>query len=176
MKLKQYLSIIAIAAIAASCTKQGPAGPTGQNGANGVANIYTQQYSVGLNGQIDWTYVAAGSVWTATFTESDITDNNSDAVEVYWSNSASATAGWLALPFSDLDAAGDQLSYGFNDNIITFSYYGNPNFSPSAYGNTATIYFKVTVIPPAIQVKYPNVNWKDATQASQVPEVRAALK
>jgi len=171
MKLKHYLSIIAIAAVVASCSK-GDTGPQGPAGENGVANISTEQFAVtGAN----WNDPNSIYTWVATYVESDITDNNNDAVDVYWSNSSS---GWLALPVTNLISSGDELSYGFNDNSITFSYYtGGANSNPpSFYTLYSTIYFKVTVIPPAIQVKYPNVNWKNAAEvAANVPEVQAAL-
>ena len=171
MKLKHYLSIFSIAAAVASCSK-GETGPQGPAGANGVTNIYTQQYTVtGAN----WNDPNSTNTWIATFQESDITDNNNDAVDVYWSNSSS---GWLALPVTSLIYSGDELSYGFNNNSITFSYYTGPLYSnpPSFYTAYSTIYFKVTVIPPSIQVKYPNVNFKNAAEvAANVPEVQAAL-
>lgn len=171
MKLSHCLSIFAISAILASCAKEGPTGPQGPAGYDGVANINTRIYSVSTGG---WTYEGSDT-WTSTFGEPDISDNNVDAVEVYWSNSSNPASGWFALPVSDLDVTGDQLSYGFADNSITFSYYGNSN-SPDQYGNTSTLYFKVTVIPPSVQVKYPHVNWKNASEvAAQVPEVQAAL-
>jgi hypothetical protein len=166
MKITHYLSILAIGAVVfAGC--KGDTGDTGPQGPSGVANIDTKEYSVGAGG---WTQ-ASGTSWYATFVESDITDNNNDAVEAYWSNSSS---GWLALPFSNLDVSGDQLSYGFDNNSVTFSYYGNSN-SPDVYTYTQVIYFKVTVIPPAIQVKYPGTNWKNAAEVAQIPEVKAAL-
>ncbi len=165
----KYLSVLAIAAIFSSCSSEGPAGPqgpTGATGANGVANIFTQQFTVN-----SWTPTSVATTWIATFTESDITDNNNVVVEAYWSNSSS---GWLALPFSSLDVFGDQLNYGYDNGSVTFSYYGNNN-PPSSYSNTSTIYFKVTVIPPSIQQKYPNVNWQNSSEAANVPEVKAAL-
>lgn len=168
MKPTKYLSVLAIAALFASCAKQGPTGLTGPPGQDGVANINTYQYTVTTGG---WTYVPSNT-WIATFSEPDITSADGDAVEAYWSN---ASSGWLGLPTTNLDAQGDELNYGYNTGTVTFDYYGNSN-APTYYQNTLTIYFKVTVIPPSIQVKYPNVNWKNATQvAAMVPEVQAAL-
>lgn len=170
MKLSHYLSIFAIAAVVASCSK-GDTGATGPQGPSGVPNINTQQYTVT---SANWSAPTTPYTWIASFTESDITDNNNDAVEAYWSVSSS---GWLALPATSLVVTGDQLSYGYDDDIVTFSYYtGGTNTDPiSSYSGYSTIYFKVTVIPPSIQVKYPNVNWKNASEALQVPEVQAAL-
>ena len=168
MKMTHYLSILAIAAVVASCSKgdTGATGPQGPAGANGVANINTQVYNVST-----WSYVST-STWTATGVESDITDNNNDAVEVYWNTSLNN--GWLSMPATSIFNTGDELGYGFNDNSITFTYFsnGSPN-SPSYY--YSNIYFKVTVIPPAIQVKYPGTNWKNAAEVAQIPEVRASL-
>ncbi len=173
MKAIKYLSIFAIAVIFASCAKDGATGatgPQGPQGNNGVANINTQIFSVGTGG---WSYASSAAVWYVTFTESDITNNNTDIVEAYWSNSSSSSAGWLALPQANLWVVGDNFTYGFNDNSITISYYGNTPNAPSAY--EPNLYFKVTVIPPAIQKKYPGTNWKDAAQVSLIPEVQAAL-
>jgi hypothetical protein len=166
MRLLKYLSVVILAGALASCSQEGPAGPIGPSGPSGVANINTLQYTVGSGG---WSSVSGA--WVATFSEPDITDNNTDAVEAYWSN---ASSGWIALPFSNINITGDQVSYGFNNGTITFSYYGNSN-PPDYYTNTATLYFKVTVIPPSIQVKYPKINWRNASEAAQVPEVQQAL-
>jgi hypothetical protein len=168
MKLKHYLSIFVIAAaVGYGCAgATGPAGPSGPSGYNGVANINTQQYTV-----TSWANPAVDT-WTATFVESDITDYNNDAVLAYWDNGGSG--GWIALPFSNININGDQFSFGYTNGSITFTYYGNAN-PPNDYTNTLTVYFKVTVIPPAIQVKYPKVNWKNAAEALTVPEVQAAL-
>jgi hypothetical protein len=162
MRLAHYFSILAIAGIFAACSK-GDTGDTGPQGPSGVANINTQEYTVSA-----WTL--NNTTWTSTWSESDITDNNADAVEAYWSVSSS---GWLALPDANLFINGDELSYGYDNGVVTFSYYGNPANSPAAY--YPTIYFKVTVIPPSIQVKYPGVNWKNAQEVAQLPEVKAAL-
>jgi len=177
MKLTHFLSIAAIAAVFASCSQQGPAGPTGAtgaDGANGVANINTTTYTV-----TTWNAATSSPVytWVSTWTESDITDNNTDAVIAYWST---ASSGWLALPVTNLLGAnyGDELSYGYNDGFVTFSYYtgGTNTLPPSSYSGFTTIYFKVTVIPPSLQAKYPGTNWQNGMEVlNKVPEVRAAL-
>ncbi len=178
MKLSHYLSTIALAAIFSSCGSQGatgPAGPTGATGAtgaNGTANIFTTLYTVNSS---NWTDPSSDVTWISTWTESDITDNNNDAVVAYWST---ASSGWLALPVSSLIASGDEMSFGYNDNSVTFSYYtGGASFTqpPSSYAGFAVIYFKVTVIPPAIQHKYPGTNWQNASEVQKIPEVQAAL-
>jgi hypothetical protein len=124
MKLTHFLSIGIIAALFTSCTgPQGPTGPTGAagaNGANGVANITTQTYTVTA---ADWTDPSSNTTWVSTWSESYITDENSDAVLAYWSN---ATSGWLALPVSSLVTNGDELSFGYtsvSSGAVTFSYY-----------------------------------------------------
>ncbi len=167
MKAIHYLSILVIAAMFASCSK-GDTGAQGPAGTNGVANISTQEYTVNSwPNETDYTYYV-------TFSESDITDQDNDAVEVYWATPS--VTGWLALPATGIYNAGDELSYGFADNSITFNYYtggsSSPNLPPSEYN---TIYFKVTVIPPSIQVKYPGTNWKNASEVANIPEVHDAL-
>lgn len=168
MKLTHYLSILALAAIFASCGKgdTGPQGPQGDPGTNGVANIYTRIYDVSL-----WSYAGSNN-WISTSQESDITDNNNDAVEVYWNTSLNS--GWLSMPAASIFVPQDQLEYGFTDNSVTFTYYNNGSGnSPSNY--YSDIYFKVTVIPPSVQHKYPNTNWQNASEVQKIPEVQAAL-
>ncbi len=166
MKLTHCLSILSIAAIVASCSKTGPTGPQGPSG---VANINTIDYTV-----TNWSDPSSNTTWIASYYDGDITNSDLDAVEVYWSNAAS---GWLALPVTSLISTGDELSYGYDNNSITFSYYtgGSAVLPPSAYNGYGTIYFKVTVIHPAVQVKYPNTNWKNAAEVANIPEVHAAL-
>ena len=168
MKTIKYLSILAIAAIFASCSKgdtgaTGPQGPQGVAGLNGVANINTSIYTVTV-----WNNPVANT-WTSTYAEPDITDNNNDAIEVYWNTTLGS--GWFTLPVTSLIAGGDELTYGFTDNSITFTYYGGSD--PSL--TISPIYFKVTVIPPAIKAKHPNTNWKNAAEVALLPEVQASL-
>jgi hypothetical protein len=181
MRAIHYLSILAIAAVFSSCSKgdtgetgpQGPAGANGLNGANGVANINTQEYTVT---SANWNATSsANTTYISTWTESDITDNNNDVVEVYWNNSSGA--GWLSMPYPGLVVNGDLLSYGYNDNSITFQYWtgGTNTLPPSSYVGLSTLYFKVTVIPPAIQKRYPGTNWKNAAEVAKIPEVATAL-
>ncbi len=173
MKIIHYLGILAIAAIVGSCSKgdTGATGPQGPAGNNGVANINTTIYTVTSS---DWS--ATGSpayTWISSWTAS-IADNNTDAVLAYWST---ASSGWLALPVDNLIASQDEMTFGYDNNIVTFSYHtgGVATLPPSSYVGYTTIYFKVTVIPPALQAKYPGTNWKNASEAMKIPEVRAAL-
>lgn len=191
MKLTHYLSIITIAAIVASCSKgdTGPAGPIGSTGAagvNGSANIITNTYTVTTTHTTTDTtslWVATGIPayhWVAGFIDTNITANNVDDVVAYWSTSFGS--GWIALPNSSLINPGDNLSYRYNDDSVSFTYYtgggaytkypGYPATSP-AYG---TMIFKVLVIPPALALHYPGTNWKNAAEVATLPEIQTALK
>ncbi|HTA28797.1 MAG TPA: hypothetical protein VK809_13480, partial [Bacteroidia bacterium] len=92
---------------------------------------------------------------------------------------STASSGWLALPVTNLlgQNYGDELSYGYDNGFVTFSYYtgGTNTLPPSSYVGFTTIYFKVTVIPPALQHKYPGTNWQNASEVQKIPEVQAAL-
>jgi hypothetical protein len=176
MKLSHYLSVVAIATIFASCSQQGatgPAGPTGPTGPAGTANINTQQYTV-----TTWNAATSSPVytWISTWSEPDITDNNNDAVLCYWST---ASSGWLSMPVTNLLGGnyGDELSFGYTNGFVTFTYYtgGTNTLPPSSYSGFTTIYFKVTVIPPSMQHRYPGTNWKNASEVAKIPEVQAAL-
>jgi hypothetical protein len=174
MRLTHYFSIFAIACIFASCSKgdTGATGPQGPAGNNGVSDLSAVTYSVTVG---DWTATTtANTTWISTWSEPNITDYNNDAVEVYWSNTGS---GWLSLPATGIIISGDELSYGFTDNSVTFTYYtgGSAVEPPSYYAAGTTLYFNVVVIPPSIQVKYPGTNWKNAAEAAKLPEVQTML-
>jgi hypothetical protein len=181
MKMKQYLSILAIAAIVASCSKgdTGPAGPIGTTGATGISGVANINTSIYIVSALSTPWVATTSSptynWVAACVDTNITANNVDAVVVYWNNNINE--GWMPLPVPSLINQGDQMSYRYNDDSVSFTYYtgGTAVAAPSSYSNYATIYFKVAVIPPALQLKYPGTNWKDAAEVATLPEVQAAL-
>jgi len=193
MKLRKYSPIFATAAVFilmivmmpgfSSCTKgdTGPAGPQGDSGLtgpSGVANILTVTYTVN---SFSWSSTVKYN-WVATFADTNISDYNNDAVLAYWSTAIGAD--WIALPSTSVINKGDQLAFRYNNDSVSLTYYtggmytGYPGdsvtYAPSV--NLSTIYFKVTIVPPALAMKYPGINWKNATEALKVPEVQAALR
>ncbi len=163
MKMKWIF--IATIVFLISCDKQGPAGPAGSNGSNGLngatgatgaqgnpgtngtngsngtANIKTTIYAVAAS---DWTTITAGSTYEVGFSDTYITDADSDAVEI--SLSTNATGPWIALPLTNIIASGDQMIFQYENGQadVYYLYTAAP---------TSSLYFKVTVIPPAAILK-----------------------
>ena len=190
MKLRHYLFVIAISAMVASCSKgdTGPAGPvgaTGTSGINGSANIIASTYTVitvASAGDTTSSWVSTGAPayhWVAGFIDTNITANNVDVVEAYWSTSLGG--GWSGLPVTSLINRGDEMNYRYNNDSVAFTYYtgGTPYTKYPGYLATspgfATIIFKVIVIPPGIVLNYPGINWKNAAEVATLPEVQSAL-
>lgn len=167
MKTIKYLSILIIAAIFASCSKgeQGPAGPAGSNGVANINSytytIYTYNWAVGSN---NWEYV--------DLNESNITNSNTDGVIVGVSEFGNGD--WFGVPCSSFAVVGDVMLCDYDNGVVRIQYSSNGSSGGSA--PSITLYFKVTVIPPAIQHKYPNVNWKNYSQVAALPEFQAALE
>jgi hypothetical protein len=199
MNSPKHLSIIAMTALCisiialglfSSCSKgdtgpPGPQGIAGDSGINGTANIISNVYTVTTTvvaGDTSSSWTSTGNPtyhWLAGFTDPNITANNLDMVEAYWSTSIGT--GWSALPVSSLVNKGDEMSFRYNDDSVSFTYYtggapytkypGYPAISPGY----ATLLFKVIVIPPGLAANYPGVNWKNAAEVATLPEVKAAL-
>jgi len=191
MKLIKHLPIYTVAIIVlsitgmsiglSSCSKgdTGPAGPIGaqgDSGVNGVSNIISSTFTVTSS---SWVSTGVPNYhWAANFINTNVTANNVDAVEAYWCTSLGS--GWSPLPVSSLINPGDEMSFRYNDDSTSFTYYtGGTDVQPPSFyttpNNYSTIIFKVTVIPPSIQVKYPGTNWQNAAEVALLPEVRAAL-
>jgi len=159
MKTINYLPILAIAILVVSCVKQGPAGPQGENGANGVSNITATYYTVSTT---DWK--AIGTEW-----EYNTNQNvpNGDGVMVYVSTVVNV---YVPLPAISTFYTSDNLTFNYGSaGPLKVVYSGSSN----APNLASTI--EVVDFPPAIYVKYPNVNWANYAEVSALPEVQAAL-
>lgn len=159
MKLKHYLSILAIAAVVASCSK-GDTGPQGPPGANGVANLSVWNYTVPFNDWLSynsntWYYVTGVSLPTT------------DVVNVYVSLNG---ATYTPLATSSFFTSGDNLTfvYGNSGNVTLWEYF-------NSIGPNVSVYVQIADIPPAINAKYPKVNWNNYSEVSALPEYKAAL-
>lgn len=174
-----------------SCKKgdTGPAGPQGtpgDSGINGSANLITNTYTVttsiaGTDTVSPWISTNTPTYhWAANFIDSSISISTLDAVEVYWSTSY--TADWNALPVTSLINQGDEMSYRYNEDSVSFTYYtGGASYSkypgyPATSPQFTTLFFKVVVIPPGLQLNYPGTDWKNASEVASLPPIRAALK
>lgn len=169
MKTLKVLSFAAgIALMLSGCTgptgPQGAPGANGANGLNGVANINIQEFSVGSG---SWSFNASPAYYYANTGEGAITDPNTEAVSVTFSLGANGP--WQALPANNVLNSGDQITYSWSTDLISFLY----DFT-SAPG--VTIYFNVAVIPPAIMKRHPGMNWKDSKAVFALPEVEAAMQ
>lgn len=162
MKTIKIFAIITIGSyILTGCKGDtGAQGPQGNPGSNGVANISTDIYTISPG---TWTNVNATYAYQYPIYVQDI-NNSGDVIEVYWS-SISANGPWLGLP---------DPSEQFNYEWTTSN--NNPNFWVLWQQNPSlTIYVEIAIVPPAIQVKHPHTNWKDANAVAAIPEVHNAL-
>lgn len=201
MKLKKYryriafsaslVCIVGILTMLSSCQKgdTGPAGPVGaqgDSGINGSANIITAIYTVATTykpGDTVSSWVSKGSPtyhWVAGFIDTNMAGYNVDVVEAYWAT-ALAT-GWSALPVTSLINQGDEMNFRYSYDSVSFTYYtGGGSFSkyPGYPANSPaynTIYFKLVIIPPSLQLANPGINWKNASEVAALPAVEAALR
>ncbi len=160
MRIKHYLSVVAISALLASCAKEGPAGPQGDPGLNGVSNMTVTTYVIPASSWSQynsntWDVVTGSGIYT------------SDAVNVYVSLNNND---YTPLATSSFFVGGDNLTFVFSNtgNVTLWEYFNSA-------GPTVGLYAEVCDIPPALNIKYPNVNWNDYTQVSALPEFKAAL-
>jgi hypothetical protein len=153
--MKSTLFFIAAMALLVSCAKQGPTGPegpagaagstgstgaqgpTGPSGSNGTANISTIIFSVVSS---NWQTITAGADYGVGLADASITVADSDVVDL--GISTNSTGPWVALPSTNVVSAGDQISFSYLDGGVNVYYF----FTAAP---TETLYFKITVIPPA---------------------------
>jgi hypothetical protein len=166
MKTLRLLSFVAgFAFLFSGCSgPEGPAGPAGTPGLNGVTNINIQVADVS-----GWVFNASPAYYSATFTDGAISSADNETVQVFFS-AISNTGPWQALPANNVFNAGDQLTYSWTTNTVTFFYDWN-----TLAGVPADVYYNVAVIPPAIMKKHPGTNWKDGNAVLQLPEMQAAI-
>jgi hypothetical protein len=161
MKAIHYLSIFVIAAVFASCEgSTGATGPQGPAGANGVANITITPYNVPYT---SWTQYNSNTWYVVTGSTIPL----SDAVNVYVSLNGNT---YTPLATSSFFVSGDNLTYVFGNsgNLTLWEYF-------NATGPQVSVDVEVADIPPAINVKYPNMNWNNYAEVSELPEFKAAL-
>ena len=140
--IKFFVLIAALAGISTltSCSKgdTGATGPQGPAGTNGVANISTSTVSIAPGA---WT--SNSGYYTASFTNSSITDATNDGVELDFSLDNGSD--WSGLPSANVFTIGDQMGDSYDAGNVTLLYTGP---APTSY-----IDIKVTVIPPASILK-----------------------
>jgi hypothetical protein len=153
--LKISLFVMLLGVVIASCSKTGPAGPTGPAGANGVANITTTTFTV-TPGQ--WNTITAGASYQTMLSVSALTNANTDNIEV--SATGNMSAGWGILPVSNLIYNGDEMAIVYRNGQVEVDY-----FYSSA--PTVTVYFKVSVIPPAMIHQHPGLTKNQIIQLNQ---------
>lgn len=166
MKLRTYFSIIAIAALAFSCTKQGPTGPTGPAGAS--ANVAVQTYTVAPG---VWRYNGNGG-WNCDLAPASNINPTQGAVSILFSYN---DVKWMGLPYIGNTVGDVDINYTVTTDSIQIQYLPQTN-AGSIGAPTNTVYVQVSLLPQSIMVKYPNINWQNAIQVSQLPEVQAASK
>lgn len=162
--MKKLLILISAVCMMSACTKDGATGPAGPQGATGNANVQAFQYQIPV-GFWQWNGTNFYYQETNTFISS-----NATGIDIY--AGIFSTGPWEGMPTANVYANGDQLNYEWNaaGNILTFLYTG------SSTAPSQTLYFNVVIIPQAIQVKHPEVNFMDAKQVAKLAEVQAALK
>jgi hypothetical protein len=154
--MKTTLFFIAAMALMVGCTKEGTQGPAGENGSNGLngatgpagptgatgatgangsGNIKTVIYTVTVS---DWTAVTGG--YGVELSDNYIADADSDNVDVALSFNPTGT--WIGMPITNVETTGDQLIFEYANSVVTLYYFYTA-------APTQTLYFKLTVIPPA---------------------------
>lgn len=166
MKLKAYFSIITMVALAVSCTKQGPTGPQGPAGANGNANVSVETYTVTPG---EWLSNQDGGWYCDLAPQSSPTGG---AVSILFSYD---DINWIGLPYVGNTTGDVDINYVVTTSNIQIQYVPQTG-NPSIGAPTNDIYIQVSLVPQAIEVKYPDVNWQNAIQVAQLPEVQAAIK
>jgi len=164
MRLTHYLSVLAIAVIITSCAKQGPVGPQGPAGANGSSNVTVQTYTIATN---EWVSNGNGG-WNANLTPS--IDPTQGAISILFSND---DVHWLGLPYVGNVSGDADINYQISSSTIQIQYVPQTT-APSIVAPANTVYIQASMVPPAIQVKHPNVNWQNAAEVAQLPEIQAA--
>jgi hypothetical protein len=164
MKIFKFLSVFAIAAVFSSCSQEGPAGPTGPagpQGPSGNSNVSITGFTISSG---NWGYSSTSQY--PYYYNSSFSVPSSDVAVVYYSLDQS---NYAPLPVSSLFSPGDYLTFFYTSSGLTLWY----NYSSSpAY----TFYVNIVDIPQGIMVKYPGVNWNDASQVMKsVPEVQASI-
>jgi hypothetical protein len=140
---------VLLLALLASCSKEGPAGPAGTpglNGTNGAANINNGTITVASS---QWNS-SSTNYWNYGVGDPAVVDMNVDVVLVY----VLANGNYFALPCASLLTGGDNMSFGYQNNLVSLIY-NNPT-APAA-----SLQFKVVVIPPAVMKSHPGLNVKD---------------
>ena len=135
-----------------SCTKSGPQGPQGAQGPQGNANVLgAQPFSV-----INWNF--ASNVYSATFTDADITSDivNTGVVEVY---KQYPDGSWTNLP--DINGVVTTV-YNFYEGGFVISVLTTDGSVTPAPG---TVTFRTVIISSSQRQANPNTNWKNYNEA-----------
>lgn len=155
MKKLFFLLLAGSAIFFNSCTKTGPMGPQGQTGAQGPqgnANVIgSDAFSVS-----SWTLT--NSVYSASFTDADIT-SDVDAHGVVEVFKLYSDGTWTNLP--DING---KTSTVFNFSTGAFDIYIQ-NSDGTVPANPGTQTFRVVVIAPSQRQAHPNTNWKNYNEA-----------
>lgn len=165
MRLTHYLSVFVIAATITSCVKQGPAGPQGPAGANGSANVTVQTYTITTN---EWVSNGNGG-WNVNL--ASLIDPTQGAVSILFSDDNAAQ--WIGLPYVGNVTGDPDINYLISSSAIQIQYVPQTN-GPSIVAPANTVYVQASLVPPVIQALHPNINWKNANEVAQLPEVQAA--
>jgi hypothetical protein len=165
MRLSHYLSVFVTAAIITSCVKQGPIGPQGPAGGNGSANVTVQTYTVTSN---EWISNGNGG-WNANLASS--IDPTQGAVSILYSDDNAAH--WLGLPYVGNVTGDADINYVISSSAIQIQYVPQTG-APSIVAPANTVFIQASLVPPVIQAIHPNINWKNANEVAQLPEVQAA--
>jgi hypothetical protein len=164
--LKTTILILGIAMLFNSCAKDGAAGstgPAGAAGANGSSGLKITSYTVTV---ADWTLQSGtNDVWNYNTT---VTVPATDMVNVYYSYD---NVTFRQLNYSGVFVNGDLTLYTFTATTpLQITYYNQP----TKVAATATLYYNVAVVPPAVITQHPTTNWSDYNQVKSILEEQKA--
>lgn len=169
INMKKSITIILGAAVLmasfSACKKEGPVGPQGEQGVQGATGPQGPQGNANVIENIDLTITPSSWVWNSLYKTWQYSLSHAftynDALVGYVINGQ----GLQMLPFYD---AQSNVTTGLVDNTasgsIIVTYY---NGSTSLQRPSSNKYVYLKIIPSAMVVAHPNVNYKDYTEVKE---------
>ena len=144
-----------------ACKKTGPVGPQGAQGQPGKNGVDGVDGNANVRGTAPFTvssWTLNGSVYSASFTDNDITASIVDRgiVEIFKSY---GTNEWTNLP--DINGKTSTV-FNFYDNGFTIYIQNSDGTTPA---NPGSVTFRTVIISASQKQSNPNTNWKNYNEA-----------
>jgi hypothetical protein len=155
---KLFMAALVAAAMFTSCGSEGPTGPTGATGLSGAANVTVVTATIPAGGA-GWTQAGSTNVYYVQVNDPYILNYNTDVVMAYVQGTVTPFD-YIALPLSNFLINNDELSFSYNNSLVTFYYVFVGGSTGSNLPSTA-LNVKIAVIPPGVMKQHPNLNVND---------------